>query len=559
MMPGMGMGSGMGPMPSGGGPGGGKKKAKPKKPTSEEEAEMHAAPGASDTVLGNGSEPSLPTNPLALTRPTFDRIGTDLALDDQQTGRTKHVERSFYGLYYKESSGSHDFKLTLPPLWANRKQPSYSKPSVVDNASIYGLFYYHRRSAERADDILFPLFWNLRDPQSGERTTIVGPFVNRVEQYGRDDWFAPLWFTGSHRDAGYTLLPPLLYYHNWSNSGGFTLAGPGFCSWTGGNACDTRTAKSIDFGVAPFYFYGQTAEHAYELIPPLVHYYDYDDRDLSWINMWGPYYRSHTQARDLLHVFPIYWSLTRPGARFTTIFPLFHYGYDKDAWMFANPLFVLGRGQNGESTFVTWAYARYRGRTELDMITPLYWSYRDSDAGLSQKLLFPFLFSRQSPREATEAFFPFWARSERFGISKTTWITPIFKHTHDLTGWSTNIHPIFFFGRSGKQSHTIIAPLFYDFVGTESRNTVAFPVYWRFSDLNSITQVVGNIYYHEKKLHSGKEWEIHTFPAFSYGSTPDGHFINVLYGFAGYTRRGANTTVRLLWIPIHTGTTPPSP
>jgi hypothetical protein len=187
------------------------------------------------------------------------------------------------------------------------------------------------------------------------------------------------------------------------------------------------------------------------------------------------------------------------------------------------------------------------------MITPLYWDYRDPDAGLSQKLLFPFFYSRQSPRESTVALFPFWAHSNRFGISKTTWITPIFKHTHDLTGWSTNIHPLFYFGRNGKQSHTIIAPLFWDFVGTESRTTVGFPVYWRFSDLNSITQVVGNVYYHEKKLHSGKEWEIHTFPAFSYGSTPDGHFFNFLYGFAGYTRRGADTTVRVLWIPIRTG------
>ena len=556
MMPGM--GGGMGPMPSGGGPSGGKKKAKPKKAASDDEPELHAAPGASDTVLGNGSEPSLPTNPLALTTPTFNRIGTDVALDDQQTGRKLEVNRKYFP-YYSETSGSHEFRLSYPPLWVNRKQPSYTNPSVEDNASVYGLFYYHRRSAEHADDVLFPLFWNLRDPRTAERTTILGPYVNRSTKDGRDDWFAPLWFTGKHADAGYTLIPPLLYYHDWSKSGGFTLAGPGFCSWSGGSACDTRTSKSIDFGVAPLYFYGQTNEHAYELIPPLVHYYDYDDRDLSWVNVWGPYYRSHTQDRDLLHVFPIYWSLYKPGARHTTIFPLFHYGYDKDAWLFANPLFVMARGQSGERTFVTWAYARYRGRTELDMITPLYWDYRDPDAGVTQKLLFPFLYTRQSPRESTQAFFPFWAHSERFGISKTTWITPIFKHTHDLTGWSTNIHPIFFFGRSGKQSHTIIAPVFYDFVGTESRTTVAFPVYWRFSDLNSITQVVGNMYYHEKKLHSGKEWEIHAFPALSYGSTPDGHFINVLYGFAGYSRRGSDTTVRLLWIPIHTGSAPQSP
>jgi hypothetical protein len=558
MMPGGGMGGGMmggGAPPPGGG---GKKKGKApaKKKVTDEENELHAAPGASDTVLGNGSEPSLPTNPLALSKPTWNRIGSDLPLDEQQTGRTLEVKRRFYGVYYSEDSGQQQLKLTLPPVWANRKQPSRTDPKVVDDASIYGMFYYHRRSAEAADDVLFPLVWNLRDRTKGERTTVVGPFVNRRTPDGRDDWFAPLYFTGKHADAGYTLIPPLLFYHNWSKKGGFTLAGPGFCTWKGGDRCDTRTAKSIDLGVAPLYFYGQSSETAYEIIPPLFHYYDYNDRDLSWVNTWGPFYRAHSQERDLLHIAPFYWSLWKPGARHTTIFPLFHYGYDKNAWLFANPLFVLGRGEMGESTFVTWLYARHRGRTELDMITPLYWDYRDTDAGVSQKLLFPFLYSKQSPRESTQAFFPFWAHSNHFGISKSTWITPLFQHTHDLRGWSTNIYPLVYFARDGKQSHSIIAPLFFDFVGTESRTTVGFPFYWRFSDLNSVTQIVGNMYYHEKKTHLGKEWEIHAFPAFSYGSTPDGHFFNVFYGLAGYSRRGAETTVRLLWIPIRTGAAP---
>lgn len=558
MMPGGGMGGGMmggGAPPPGGG---GKKKGKPqpKKKVTDEETELHAAPGASDTVLGNGSEPSLPANPLALSKPTWNRIGSDLPLDEQQTGRALEVKRRFYGVYYSEDSGQQHLKLTLPPVWANRTQPSRTDPKVVDDASIYGMFYYHRRSAEAADDVLFPLVWNLRNRTKSERTTVVGPFVNRRSPDGRDDWFAPLYFTGKHADAGYTLIPPLLFYHDWSKKGGFTLAGPGFCTWKGGDRCDTRTAKSIDLGIAPLYFYGQSSETAYEIIPPLLHYYDYNDRDLSWVNTWGPFYRSHTQERDLLHIAPFYWSLWKPGAHHTTIFPLFHYGYDKNAWLLANPLFVLGRGEKGESTFVTWLYARHRGRTELDMITPLYWDYRDTDAGESQKLLFPFLYSKQSPRESTQAFFPFWAHSNHFGISKSTWITPLFHHTHDLRGWSTSLYPVFYFGRNGKQSHSIIAPLFFDFVGTESRTTVGFPFYWRFSDLNSVTQVVGNMYYHEKKTHLGKEWEIHTFPAFSYGSTPDGHFFNLFYGLAGYSRRGAETTVRLLWIPIRTGAAP---
>ena len=43
---------------------------------------------------------------------------------------------------------------------------------------------------------------------------------------------------------------------------------------------------------------------------------------------------------------------------------------------------------------------------------------------------------------------------------------------------------------------------------------------------------------------------MHVFPAFSYGETPNGHWWNVLYGLAGYTRRGDFAQIRTLWIPI---------
>ena len=285
---------------------------------------------------------------------------------------------------------------------------------------------------------------------------MLGPFVNRVAPGERDNWLAPLYFTGKRKTGGYTLIPPLLTYTHTDGRGGFNLMGPMFCSWKGGSHCDTRTAEDIDFGVAPLYFFGQNERVKYEVIPPLLHYYRYDDNDQSWLNIWGPYYREHTQERDMFHMLPLYWSIWGKNERHTTVLPFFHYGWKDDAWLFANPLFLLGRGDKGESTFVTWGYARYRGRTELDMITPLYWRFRDPDTGLDQKLLFPFLYSRTSPRESSQVFFPFWGHFERYGISETTWITPFFQHTHDLRGWQTNIHPILYTGRSGYDSHLVV-------------------------------------------------------------------------------------------------------
>jgi len=184
------------------------------------------------------------------------------------------------------------------------------------------------------------------------------------------------------------------------------------------------------------------------------------------------------------------------------------------------------------------------------MITPLYWHYKDPTISLDQKLLFPFLYTRTSPRESNTVFFPFWGHFERFGVSESTWITPFFQHQTDLRGWQTNIHPIVYVGRDGNESHTVVAPVFWDFASPTSRSTVVFPFYWRFAKQDSLTQLIGNVYYSEKKYKNGLDWQVHFFPVFSYGESPDGHWWNLLYGLAGYERQGSATKVRAMWIPI---------
>jgi hypothetical protein len=539
------MGPGLMPGFGSGGP-----QSEPKKPKKDpNEPETHAASGADDSVIAPGGEPSLPQEPLKLKKRTLDRIGSDLAPRWEEQGRGRRTTYGFYGPYYTEDSGDYSFRLAFP-VWAERKQPSRTEPTKVDRASLYGGLYYNRRSAERSDDVLFPLFWNLVDERAKSRTTIVGPIVNRVTPDESDNWVAPFYFGGKRKTGGYTVIPPLLTYRSTDGRGGFNLVGPVFCSWKGGGQCDARTAQDLDFGVAPFYFYGQDAEAKYEVIPPLLHYYRYNDRDLSWVNVWGPYYREHTQKRDMLHILPFYYSIDGKDEHHTTLLPFFHYGRKGKSSLFVNPLFLTATGDKGESTFVTWGYARYRGRTELDMITPLFWRYRDADIDLTQHLLFPFYFSRESPRESTTAIFPLWANTKRYGISETTFVTPLFQYSHGIRGWSTALHPLFYVGRDATSTHTVIAPFFWDFADPTSRSTVAFPVFWRFSSEKEVSQLVGNVYYHEARLSTGTDWEIHVFPAFSYGETPDGHWWNILYGLAGYTRRGSTVKVRTLWIPI---------
>jgi hypothetical protein len=510
--------------------------------------ETHAASGAGDRLVTPGGEPTLPDDPLAIPSEVLLTIGSDKVLDEPSLGRSDALSRRFYGVLYEESNDSgYRFRSSFPPFWFERVQPSLKDPTKPDRASLFGL-YYNRRSAERSDDILFPVFWNLRDLES--RTTVVGPWMQRVAPDRADHWLAPLYFWGRRPGGGYLVIPPLLTYTNHDADGGFNLIGPYFCSWNGGSSCNGDTAKDLDRGLAPFYFSGHDELSEYRLIPPLLHYHNLDKRDLSSVDIWGPVYRKHTEELDALHVFPLYYSLWGKDERHTTLFPFFHVGHKGDASLLINPLFAYSNSELGYKTFITWGYASYRGKTELDMITPLFWHYRDPEIDLDQKLLLPFYFSRTSPRESSHVVFPFYANFERKGLSESTWITPLFQHSTDVRGFSTNIHPIFYFGRNGYDTHTVIAPFFWDFATRSSRTTIGFPLYWRFAEDDHTSQLIGNVYYSEQKVRQGLDWQVHVFPFFSYGETPDGHWWNVLYGLAGYERRGSMTKLKTFWIPI---------
>ncbi len=266
--------------------------------------------------------------------------------------------------------------------------------------------------------------------------------------------------------------------------------------------------------------------------------------------MWGPFIWDHSRESDAFDVAPFYWHSWGKNEDHTTVFPLFHYGYKGASKLLVTPLFLASTGDNGESNFASWIFARYRGRTELDMWTPLYWQYRDPDIGLDRKLLFPFFYKNTSPRQSDLVLFPFFAHFNKPAIRETTYVTPLFHHTTDLTGWETDLYPLFYFGRENRSTHLIAAPVLWDFASPKSRTTVVLPAYFRVADENSISQLALNTYYHERKVRGGREWEMHVFPFFSYGESPTGHWWNVLYGLAGYTREGTKSKLRAAFIPF---------
>jgi hypothetical protein len=528
----MGGGGPMGPPPQ--------QQGQPAKPDPKQ-PQTHAAPGGEDLSTLPSAEPSLPADPLEVSSAVKKRVGSD-ADHEVPLGLGNSWTRKFYGPYYEEKSGAYRFR-TLFPLWFDRDQPG-------DKASLFSPMYYRRRSKEHDADVVFPLYWDWRVGQS--RTHVVGPVAWRRSPGEQDNWLAPLFFQGARKDGrgGYLHVPALLTFTKHDENSGFNIVGPSFCSWKGGSTCSLRTAEDIDFGVAPFYFYGRNDHSEYEVIPPLLHYYSYEDIGEKSLNIWGPLLWKHKRESDAFHVMPIFWHVWGPDEDHLTVLPLFHYGHKGKQNLFVNPLFLTATGEKGEKTFVTYLYARYRGRTELDMVTPFFWDYRDPDIGLETKLLFPFLYSSTSPRGRDFAVFPFWGHFERYGIKETTFITPFFQHTHSLTGWETNIHPLLYLERYQNKSHTVVFPFFWDFASPNARTTIALPLFWRFDEGDSVSQLALNTYYHERKLKEGLDWEFHFFPAFSYGETPDGHWWKVLYGLAGYQRKGLTTKMWAAWLPF---------
>lgn len=540
--PGGGFG-GPGRMPGGGLPGGRQPKKAPPKPTGPE---THAASGADDSPTKLPSqEPTLPEDPLAVPKEVQSRIGSDWDPNAHEKGTTYDIKRRFYGLYYQEDSGDYHFK-TAFPLWAERNQPN-------DRASLFTPFYFNRRGKDHDADVLFPLFWRLRNFDT--TTLVVGPFgrVEKTTPAGaikeEDTWLAPLFFSGHKQDgSGYFHVPPLLTFTQWDRTGGLNIAGPAFCKWRGGSVCDPRTADKLDMGVAPFYFFGKDEYSEYEIFPPLLHYYSYSDIGDASLSVWGPYVSQHSREKDSTWLLPFYYHSWGKNEDSLTLFPLFHKSHKGKSSLFVNPLWIDSTSEDGSTTFASLLYAKYRGRTRLDMYTPFWWEYEDPDIQLKRRVVFPFVYQQESARSSDFAFFPFYGHFVRRGVSNSTWVTPLFRHTTDLTGWETDLFPIFYSGRDNQSNHLVIAPFFWDFSSPKSRTTIAAPVFFRFEDEETISQLALNTFYREKK--GSGEWEFHIFPFMNFGETRTGHYWNLFYGLAGYSQEGTKTRIKALYFPI---------
>ena len=524
----------------------------PKAPNAEDEEEP--APLRTEPVIAP------PADPLAISPETRAQIGSDW-----QSGPPSPEgpsRRTQWFPYYEERRGDSRLRL-LPPVFVEQtrglRDPSqvlYGVPQTESTEGLYGLLYYRRRSLSLDMDVVFPAFWRVRDRDN--RVVVAGPIVHREAPGENDNWLAPLVFEGSRKDGGYLHMPPLLLSSHWGASGAFTIAGPYFRD---------RSGTDVNLGIAPFYFHGDNGNvdgnrRTYTLIPPLLYYHSAHETDGSAMTVVGPVIAQSNSRRDVFDVAPLYFHIQgKPETggvveEHTTLFPFFHYGHDPEGSLFVIPGYyrrVTRTSDAALSLFYSHVESR-SGATSLTAagpVVPLWWNYTDRDLDIHAWAVAPFFYVSDSPA-GHDWLTPFVGHFDSYGQSSTWWVFPTFTFTGDTHGWENDLHPIVYTGRSDDSSHTVVAPVFWDFANPKGRTTIGFPVYWRFAEGqdDSVVQVAANTLYTQKRVAGGLDWQFHLLPLFSYGESPTGHFWNVLFGLAGYSRNGPHAEFRALWIPF---------
>ena len=136
-------------------------------PPKSNEPVTHAASGASDENMRIGGTSPLSRPIRSRSRPKFkSRSGPTPIASARSVGSPRPSARSSL--------------LTTPRRAATTasRRSSRCGPSANSRAIALALrAYYNRRSTKHDADVLFPLFWHLRDDSS--YTTIVGPFVHQ--------------------------------------------------------------------------------------------------------------------------------------------------------------------------------------------------------------------------------------------------------------------------------------------------------------------------------------------------------------------------------------------
>ena len=452
---------------------------------------------------------------------------------------TTHVQ---FPLFWRYGNGRTGVTTTvIPPLYWRSGKTGWS-------AGLFPLLFAGSW-ADRGHFVLFPFIWHLRDDQADKTTTVVLNYLHRRQGDEVTDALFPLLHyrrgakPGGQPETSFTLFP-LLHYRRTPDSRIFVSPI--------GASITTPQRKA---GVIPPYFWYQSANIAASGVPLL--YLDlFRTATQERTRQFGPFIAVDSPQGSARALFPLWAHYRDDNESGTWVFPTFYQRRHKDSYALDTlmPLFWYSRSNSHATTVVgpfyrSWAnhgdgtshfntglaplfvYARNTERRFL--LTPLFYNrdnYQDGTGRLIAALLF---YRGTRPDGHTTVGFPlYW--SGRTGARSYTVLFPIVWHFRD---------------DNEKTSTTIAGPFYSSTLdqgeGKSERTRGLLPIAWysRDDDKRTASHAVLPLFYEK---HGPTQLKFLTLP-FGYGKTPETSFWYLLPIVHTNSVSSSFTTVFPLW------------
>jgi hypothetical protein len=374
---------------------------------------------------------------------------------------------------------------------------------------------------DKADDIdrftlVPPFFFHFADDEPKRVTTVVPPVYRKVVDDTTSWGVVPFLFRKESPKLRATTVPLALFHHA-TGPKEFRLVTPLLSyleneqdgrSWFTPIYQRRRGDRSFD-SVMPFFFHG------------------WDDRDASFSLHLPPFYfHWEDPANDTTVVLPFWGRWFKEGISDTWVVPLVgrykSFERDEQTWWFA-PTFQYGWTENSWTFNIhPLLYIKQAKAKRHFALAPLYFDFENRENQTKRLVLFPLYWDFENTGKQKHARVAF----------------PLY--------WD--------FENGRKQTRRIsLFPLYWDFQDDlqKKRTSIAFPLFFRFERGDTARSVSLNTYFERKKDGAGERFQFHFFPLFAFGRGERDRWWNVLYGLAGYDRRGSHRRIQAFYIPIN--------
>jgi hypothetical protein len=445
----------------------------------------------------------------------------------------------------------------LPPLYTHRSGKDWALGLLPLFAT--GTLAGHHHT-------VIPALLTWYDRREERHRLFVGPFYDVRLKSARWRGLFPIFWSKQDDSDSFAVVPPLFFRFAEQDPLEITTVVPPFYH--------IRRKDETGWGLVPLLFHKRSPKlkattvplalfhfargpEELRLVTPLLAYFDDKREGTTWItplyqrkrgdknfDAVAPLFVRTWDKRDAsrgLYLPPIYWHWEDPANRTTVVFPFYARSESdglSDTWL--TP--VIGRTRNFEKKSDRWwllptfDWGSSEGASHFNL-HPLF--YRKRSAEQNHLAVAPFYFNFKNRKEQTH----------RFALSPLYWDFKDFK----IQKRNRVLFPLYYDFANGKKQrhHRVVFPFYYDldYRDRDARYRITFPFYanskvgdrTRHFALNTMT---------ERRADKDHSWQFHFFPLFSVGGSDKGKWWSVLYGLAGYDRRGDYRRVQAFWLPF---------